>query len=68
MVRAAVSPQRPSSSSPFVAQRSVIDQPGAFVDGTGKAKGVRGKGSFTCRPAADDANACHVEGEYELPK
>ena len=39
-----------------------------FLGGTGKLKGIKGKGTFECKPAADDASSCDIEGEYTLPK
>lgn len=38
-----------------------------FGDGTGKLKGIKGKGSVHCSPAGEGWN-CNVEGEYELAK
>lgn len=35
----------------------------SFTGGTGKLKGIKGKGTFTCSPSA-----CNVEGEYQLAK
>jgi hypothetical protein len=34
--------------------------------GTGKLKGLKGKGTYTCEPASDNVD-CDVEGEYTLP-
>jgi hypothetical protein len=34
-----------------------------FAGGSGKLKGIKGKGSFTC-----SASGCDVEGEYQLAK
>ena len=40
-----------------------------FLGGTGKLKGIKGKGTFECKPpAADESFSCDVEGEYTLPK
>jgi hypothetical protein len=39
-----------------------------FAGGTGKLKGIKGKGTFKCSPAAGDAWNCSGEGEYELAK
>jgi len=40
-----------------------------FNNGTGKFKGLKGKGTYKCgKPAADGSSTCEVEGEYELPK
>jgi hypothetical protein len=38
-----------------------------FSGGTGKLKGIKGKGTYTCKPSGDGL-ACEVEGEYELAK
>lgn len=38
-----------------------------FLGGTGKLKGIKGKGTFECKRAGD-TNSCDVEGEYTLPK
>jgi len=35
--------------------------------GSGKMKGVKGKGTFTCAPSGDSLS-CDVEGEYQLAK
>ena len=40
----------------------------AFLGGTGKLKGIKGKGTYECKPLADDASSCDLEGEYTLPK
>lgn len=39
----------------------------SFEGGTGKLKGIRGKGTYKCT-AAGEGSACEVEGEYELPQ
>jgi hypothetical protein len=39
----------------------------SFAHGTGKLKGIKGKGTFSCKPAGDGVS-CDVEGEYELAK
>ena len=39
----------------------------AFIGGSGKLKGLKGKGTYTCA-AAGDGISCEVEGEYTLPK
>jgi len=39
----------------------------SFLGGTGKLKGIKGKGTYTCAPSADGFG-CSGEGEYELPK
>jgi len=38
-----------------------------FTGGSGKLKGIKGKGTFTCSPSGDGV-ACEVEGEYQLAK
>jgi hypothetical protein len=38
-----------------------------FTGGSGKLKGIKGKGTYTCTPSADEL-ACEVEGEYQLAK
>lgn len=38
-----------------------------FNSGTGKFKGLKGKGTYKCQYPAE-TSACEVEGEYELPK
>ena len=38
-----------------------------LTGGTGKLKGVTGKGTYSCAPSAD-AFGCSGEGEYQLPK
>jgi hypothetical protein len=38
-----------------------------FVSGTGKLKGIKGKGTFEGKADGDNMNIS-VEGEYELPK
>ena len=39
-----------------------------FVSGTGKCKGIKGKGTFKGTPNADGTVAYEVDGEYSLPK
>ncbi len=39
----------------------------AFTGGTGKLKGVKGKGTYDCK-ADGEGLLCDVEGEYALPK
>lgn len=39
-----------------------------FNSGTGKFKGLKGKGTYKGTYAADGTLTCEVEGEYELPK
>lgn len=36
-------------------------------EGTGKLKGIKGKGTFSCKSAGESL-ACDLEGEYELGK
>ena len=36
-----------------------------FAGGTGKLKGLKGKGTYKCMPAGDNVD-CDVEGEYTL--
>jgi hypothetical protein len=38
-----------------------------FADGTGKLKGIKGKGTFNCKSAGEGVS-CNVEGEYDLAK
>src|SRR5256885_10700736 len=38
-----------------------------FAGGTGKLKGIKGKGTFTCTPSGDGFS-CEIEGEYQLAK
>ncbi len=39
-----------------------------FVGGTGKLKGLKGKGTFKQKGQPDGSVTIEVEGEYELPK
>jgi hypothetical protein len=39
----------------------------SFTGGTGKLKGIKGKGTFKGTLAADNSGNFEVEGEYELP-
>ena len=39
----------------------------SFAEGTGKLKGIKGKGTWHCSPAGDGWS-CSGEGEYELAK
>jgi hypothetical protein len=39
----------------------------SFTGGTGKLKGIKGKGTFTCTPSGD-GSSCEVEGDYQLGK
>jgi hypothetical protein len=36
--------------------------------GTGKLKGIKGKGTYKAKMASDGSATGEVEGEYELPK
>jgi len=38
-----------------------------FSGGTGKLKGLKGKGMYNCAPSGDGL-ACDIEGEYQLGK
>lgn len=38
-----------------------------FTGGTGKLKGIKGKGTYTCA-ASGDGISCEIEGEYQLAK
>jgi len=38
-----------------------------FTGGSGKLKGIKGKGTYTCAPSGD-GSSCNVEGEYQLAK
>jgi len=38
-----------------------------FTGGSGKLKGIKGKGTYTCTPSGDGLT-CEVEGEYQLAK
>lgn len=40
----------------------------SFVSGTGKLRGIKGKGTFKGKPDAEGAMIIDVEGEYTLPK
>ncbi len=39
----------------------------SFTGGTGKLKGLKGKGTYKCT-AEGEGSACDIEGEYELPQ
>lgn len=39
----------------------------SYIGGTGKLKGVKGKGTFDCK-ADGDGVTCEIEGDYSLPK
>jgi hypothetical protein len=38
-----------------------------YTGGTGKLKGIKGKGTYTCAPSGDGVS-CDIEGEYQLAK
>jgi len=40
----------------------------SFTGGTGKLKGIKGKGTYKGKGAPDGSATYEVEGEYELPK
>jgi len=40
----------------------------AYTGGTGKLKGIKGKGTFKGTPTEDGGMTYEVEGEYELPQ
>jgi hypothetical protein len=40
----------------------------SFTGGTGKLKGIKGKGTYKGKGASDGSATYEVEGEYELPK
>ena len=40
----------------------------SFGEGTGKLKGIKGKGTWHCSPTPDGGFNCSGEGEYELAK
>lgn len=40
----------------------------SFTGGTGKLKGIKGKGTYKGKAAPDGSATYEVEGEYELPK
>jgi hypothetical protein len=39
----------------------------SFYGGTGKVKGIKGKGTWKCKTVGENLS-CDAEGEYELPK
>jgi hypothetical protein len=39
----------------------------SFFGGTGKLKGIKGKGSSKCK-GVGEGHRCEIEGEYEVPK
>lgn len=40
----------------------------SYTGGTGKLKGIKGKGTYKGKPAADGTTTIEVEGEYQLPQ
>ncbi|HEV8132310.1 MAG TPA: hypothetical protein VGQ81_13755 [Acidobacteriota bacterium] len=40
----------------------------SFSTGTGKLRGIKGKGTYKCQGTAGGAFTCDVEGEYQVPK
>lgn len=40
----------------------------AYTGGTGKLKGLKGTGTFTCKANPDGTATCNIVGEYQLPK
>lgn len=40
----------------------------SFVGGTGKLKGIKGKGTFKGKPDPDGSVVYSIEGDYEVPK
>jgi hypothetical protein len=40
----------------------------SYTSGTGKLKGVKGKGTYKTSGAADGTGEAQVEGEYSLPE
>lgn len=60
----------------FWYQGTATNKDGAVVElkgnwglngGSGKLKGIKGKGTYTCKPEGDGLT-CDVEGEYQLAK
>lgn len=60
------STQGPMTVKEGVTQTS--DGAWSFTGGTGKLKGLKGKGTFKGKAGADGAMTIEVEGEYQLPK
>jgi hypothetical protein len=69
--------QSGDTATAWIQQSQTLLKDGGFADskgtwgytsGTGKLKGIKGKGTFSCTPAADGGASCEVEGDYELPK
>ena len=48
---------------------ALVSQKGnwGFNGGSGKLKGIKGKGTYTCAPSGDGMS-CEVEGDYQLAK
>ena len=48
---------------------ALVSQKGnwGFTGGSGKLKGIKGKGTFTCTPSGD-GDTCEVEGDYQIAK
>ena len=40
----------------------------AYTGGTGKLKGLKGTGTFTCKANPDGTATCSIVGDYQLPK
>ena len=40
----------------------------SYTGGTGKLKGIKGKGTYKSKSAPDGTRTIEVEGEYQLPK
>ena len=40
----------------------------SFAGGTGKLKGIKGKGTYKGKAAADGSMTYEIEGDYQLPK
>lgn len=61
--------------TPFQGTQTIKDgKPGesrgsfSYSGGTGKMKGIKGKGTFKCVPGEGEKSTCTTEGEYEFPK
>ena len=39
-----------------------------YTGGTGKLKGLTGKGTYKCTGNADGTSTCEIEGTYQLPR
>jgi hypothetical protein len=39
----------------------------SYTGGSGKLKGIKGKGTYTCA-VSGDGTTCEIEGEYQLAK